>query len=171
MWARALSYFASSYFAQVTAFDTNHSMINYAQSHYQKGNLKFISSKFGQDTGLKSDVFIGSSILNVVRDPEEILALAMEATKAGGVSSFIQPSEDFQPVGVKSHCKTKELKRGEAFLLHLWQKNARKIDPKMLIDLFKAKKIQNIRIKYYFNTMLFSISGNLPKEHPPCLTH
>ncbi len=103
-------------------------------------------------------------MLNVAQKPEQVLASALEVTAESGCISFLQPSHKMDQYNIDPFIQTTHLNKKEAAYLRMWQERSKKSVPEKLEALFAQRNLKDIKIKYYFNEMLFALSATLPPK-------
>lgn len=127
------------------------------RGHYQTADAKsmpFNDSSF--------DAVVSASLLNIISEPEKVLAQMTRVCKPGGTVSVLVPKQGISEAQIAELIKTQCSTAFSAAVLTSWHQRA----PKMLLqdvrDLFTQAGLTTIREQDYLDGMVTTMSGVKP---------
>lgn len=119
-------------------------------------NLPFAKGSF--------DVTLAASLLNLVPEPERIVAEMARVTSPGGIVSHLFPTPEMNATAARRYIKQHALTGFSAEALALWAALAHKLDPGKAVRLLEAERVTNIWIVHYLEGMVCAVTGRKPVD-------
>jgi ubiquinone/menaquinone biosynthesis C-methylase UbiE len=134
---------------QVTGFDKSDKMLRAARK------LQGVTFKQGDalTTGFAANSFdavISASLLNVVSEPENLVAEMVRLTRKGGVISVLFPTPRFDEALANDVAKQEDLSGFEQAAIEVWAGVARKLETNQVESWMSAAGLQPVKRQKFF---------------------
>jgi len=143
-----------------TGIDASDKMIkaaldnNHRRASYQTADAKALPFK---DSAF--DAVVSASLLNIVGEPNRVIAEMTRTCKQGGVVSVLVPRQGISDAEISELIKSRCATALSAAVLATWHKRAPKVRSRDMLELFSQAGWRDIQEQQYLGGMVTTVSG------------